>query len=416
MWLVFGFVARLPVFFAGAAGLFICFRPGPRPLRRILTLVCLPAAIGLAALFAWFASIAHLAAYVSVLENNWFLSWSSIASAIRGFSRLGVVLHVWLFGMALVLLFLWRMSPGWGNSSLPLALPDTRLQDETWQRIQTFICISTVSTSMISGVVSLPIVAVYLLAPRAGSVTWPMLIMDSLNVLLSTAALTGVAAWACGTERWKELRQFAHLPETKFGLLGAGIPIALSVAANLIIFLWDRIHWAAFDFYRLAPPSLAGYFSFPQFSSYALLPAAAAEEIIWRGYLQPRFLRRYGVVRGIFLLGLVWGAFHFTIDFRNASSDSDVLVRLAVRLTICVLLSYVFGWLMLQSRSVWPAALAHGFYNIWLRAGAESLPYPVLQWILWGVLGYLLFRFWPPPDPEPAPEPIAEIGAEPTAI
>jgi len=33
----------------------------------------------------------------------------------------------------------------------------------------------------------------------------------------ATALLSLVAAWAIGEGRWKELKQFTRLPETKFG-------------------------------------------------------------------------------------------------------------------------------------------------------------------------------------------------------
>jgi membrane protease YdiL (CAAX protease family) len=406
VWTGVAAMARLPVFFAGAAGLFIGFRPGVRPVRRILALVCLPAVLGLAALFIGFVSMAHLDSNVSVFDPNSI----PVASAIRGFLSLGTSVHMWFLGMALVLAFVWRMRPG--NASLPLALPDSaaRPLDEVWQRIQIFICVSTAGELVISAITGV-VLSIFLLQLTPGGGLLRFLYL--LRTLLGLSVLIGAAAWACGAVRWKELRQFTRLPETKFGLLGVTIPIAISAVPKLIFYSWDRIHWVAVNFYRYPPPLLAGYFSFPDPVLYWRLPAAAAEEIIWRGYLQPRFIRRFGIVRGIFLLGLVWGAFHFTTDFGNMSRDQDVFVQLASRLANCVSLSYVLGWLTLQSRSVWPAALGHGLYNVWLHSNPQSPPFPMPHWIFWGVLGYLLFRYWPPSSAELAPEPVPENAPEP---
>jgi len=411
VWYGFSVAARLPVFFAGVAGLFICFRPGGRPARRILTLVCLPAVFGLAILFIGFVSMAHWPGNISVLDKISFRA----TSAILGFWGLGTPLHMWLLGMALVLAFVWRLR--WGNASLPLSLPDSaaRPVDEAWQRIQIFVCISTASEFALSGGTALLVLEVSSRFGIGVNDRW-FQFLDLLGGWLGLLLLISVAAWACGAERWRKLRQFGRLPEVKFGLLGVAIPVAISAIPKLIFYSWDRVHWAAFDFYRLPPPSLAGYFSIPEPLLYWMLPGAAAEEIIWRGFLQPHFVRRFGILRGIFLLGLVWSAFHFTMDFANIGRDQDVLVQLASRLAMCVSLSYVLGWLTLQSGSVWPAALGHGLYNVWLYSGPRSLPFPMPYWIFWGILGYLLFRYWPPAIPEVPVEPIPEIGAEPSAV
>jgi CAAX protease family protein len=67
-------------------------------------------------------------------------------------------------------------------------------------------------------------------------------------------------------------------------------------------------------------------------------------------------------------------------------------------LATCLALGFVFGWLTLRSGSIWPAAIAHGLYNITLQS--EFIGYPmirrVLSIVLWVALAVLLFRFWPP--------------------
>jgi membrane protease YdiL (CAAX protease family) len=107
---------------------------------------------------------------------------------------------------------------------------------------------------------------------------------------------------------------------------------------------------------------------------------------------------------------LVWAAFHFTADFRHTTEDYQILLRFAFRIATCIAMSYVLGWLALRSVSIWPAALAHGLNNIWAFSPSNSaggLSRALIP-VCWGLLGFVLFRFWPPSiwaeDPDQAPE------------
>jgi len=114
---------------------------------------------------------------------------------------------------------------------------------------------------------------------------------------------------------------------------------------------------------RYEPPLLSEYFRFPgAIVIWSIIPALA-EEIAWRGYLQPRFIQLYGLARGIFFTGIVWGAFHFTFDFGPFMGHQEIILVLLRRLTMAVTLSVILGWITLRSGSVLPAAVVHGLYN-----------------------------------------------------
>lgn len=418
-WLLFSIAARLPIVFAGAAGLLICFWPGTHPVRRILGFVCLPALAGVAAICGRSLYLAQHSdfPYMSVLQggpHNQAWAFSTVWS-------LGPAVHMSALGIALVLVFLPRLAMG--ITSLPLSLAHTEdatpRQDEMWRRILAFICISIPGVSVIGIVAGTSISAVYGVLLRF--VNYRLLPpFAPLDSALATGLLGGVAAWAIGEGRWKELRQFTRFPETKLGVLGVIFPIATNLIPNLAAYLSDRIHWAAFQFGRFFPPIFASYFHFPDPSYFWYLLAAALEELIWRGYLQPRFVQRFGVIRGVFLLGLAWSAFHFLDDFRKTSEDYQVLLKLTSRLGLCIAMSYVLGWLTLRSGSIWPAALAHGLQNVWAFSGAQSLDGQdrfltrTIIWTCWGLLGFALFRFWPPSSAKDRSEQVAEIGTQPT--
>ena len=409
-WLLLSISARLPIVFAGAAGLFICFWPGPHAVRRIFCLVCLPALAGLAAIL-YLAQ--HLDfQYMSVLQRDlhnkaWLLStvW-----------KLGPAVHASAVGIAMVLVFLSRLAIG--VSTLPLSVVEDEAQDEIWKRIRAFIWISITGISVIGLVASATVRAVYRVLLQFMS--YQSLPSDApLDKAFATALLSGVAAWAIGQDRWKQLRQFTQLPETKFGMLGIVFPIAINLIPNLIAYLSDRIHWAVFEFSRFSPPIFASYFHIPSSYYFWYLFAAGFEEVIWRGYLQPRFVQRFGLIRGIFLLGLAWSAFHFLGDFQKTTGDYEFLLKLTSRLSLCIAMSYVLGWLTLRSGSIWPAALAHGLHNVWTfsRVNGQQplLTMPIALAIVltcWGLLAFALFRFWPPSSAKDVSGQVAVIRTE----
>jgi membrane protease YdiL (CAAX protease family) len=417
-WLLFSVLARFPIVLAGAAGLFICFWPGPRPVRRILLFVCLPAFAGIAALFVRFLQLFKGSSlpFASVLQKG------SLDEAwiIKALWSIGPALHMSVLGILLVLIFLSRLS--FGIAALPLSLvngkeakPD---EDGAWKRIKIFIWISIVGISVVGAIAFFLVQAAYwvvlhFVSHRSLPANAP------LDAAVATALFGGIAAWAVGASRWKELRQFTQVPPIQFGMLGTFVPIAVYLVPNFLFYLYDRVHWAAFEFTRFSTPIFSSYFHMPEAYYLLHLPAAAFEEAIWRGYLQPRFVHRFGLLRGIFLLGLVWSAFHFFGDFQKTTYDYEVVLRLIMRVASCVAMGYVFGWLTLRSGSIWPAALSHGLQNVLALSNSHWLDAPdpmvarLIVIICWGVLAFVLFRFWPPATVLDVLDQLAETQAQP---
>lgn len=143
--------------------------------------------------------------------------------------------------------------------------------------------------------------------------------------------------------------------------------------------------------------SPGSFLALPTTSSLGYFPYVLAAEIAWRGYLQPRFVRRNGIVRGIFLVGVVWRTFHYIWDFNPSMTVRDVCVGLLWHLLVTVCLSYLLAWLTVGSDSILPAALAHAGYDVYLTA--RSLPIHNPQWLtllLRVDAVYALFHFFPP--------------------
>lgn len=408
-WVSLTMTSRLPIVLAGAVGLFLCFFPGAHPVRRITLFVLLPAIGGIGATCGRALYLAQhsdflfaSAALAGPHNEEWMLKtlWG-----------LGPAVHASIFGTVLILFFVSRLAMK--IAELPVSLA-AKAVDETsiaWRRIEIFVWISIVGVTLLQGLIW---AALNPILSRASE----LLYFPHLEVLvgvLTLALLILIASWAVdGTPRI-EMGRFTTLPAAQFAALGIVFPIVVNWSPNLGAYIWARINWVAFHFRDGYAPIFATYFPNPPAGQYWVLPAAALEEVIWRGYLQPRFVKRYGLMRGIFLVGIVWSAFHFISDFRHTPMDYQVAVRFAWRFAFCIAVSYVAGWLTLRSGSIWPAALAHGLHNTWAFSNRVTFSGQIfVVAACWGLVGFLLFRYWPPAQAEATAEPTPEIEPEPT--
>lgn len=402
-WTVISTLARLPILFAGGAGLFICFWPGINQVRRILGFVCVPAISGIVSICWLFLALVSKSesSFNSVIyKNSHNTSWY-----FNTVWNLGPAVHMSVLGMALILIFLSRQILG--IASLPLSLPETqttpREPDAAWKRVEILIWISIPGMTLVKGSAFIFFRAVSEGLRRFANGRFA----SELSIIYGASAvaiLAGVAAWSVGETRWKEMKQFVRLATLKLEILGAAIPVAVNWIPNLLAYIRDRIQWTNHEFGSSMPPHFTTYFPFPDPFYFWYLLGAGSEEIIWRGYLHPRFIRRYGVTRGILLIGLSWSASHFLGDFQRAGEDYEILVILASRLSLCISMSYVLGWLTLRSGSIWPAVLAHGLNNAWALSSVQSVFFLDTQIpranvaVCYGILGYVLFKYWPPPS------------------
>jgi uncharacterized protein len=113
--------------------------------------------------------------------------------------------------------------------------------------------------------------------------------------------------------------------------------------------------WAAFA----ANVALTG-------AAFALLNGvvAAGEEFGWRGFLQAPMIERFGMTRGVVIIGLVWAAWHLPAQLAGYNyPDYPLLGALVLSPLQHVAASFFLAWLTLRAGSFWPAAIAHGAGN-----------------------------------------------------
>jgi len=71
--------------------------------------------------------------------------------------------------------------------------------------------------------------------------------------------------------------------------------------------------------------------------AYGLVGGGFLEELGWTGFVVPRLRQRYSVLRTGLFVGLLWGAYHFSIIFWSGSHSGA--------LGLAILLAQLFAWL-----------------------------------------------------------------------
>lgn len=97
----------------------------------------------------------------------------------------------------------------------------------------------------------------------------------------------------------------------------------------------------------------------------AYIYATFLEEYGWRYYLQPRLQKKFGLIRGVLLLAVLWeiwhypSLIHFWVTFDPITSLQLILLRLAVVVSLSVFIGFVY----LKTNNIWAAASIHFLYN-----------------------------------------------------
>jgi membrane protease YdiL (CAAX protease family) len=89
---------------------------------------------------------------------------------------------------------------------------------------------------------------------------------------------------------------------------------------------------------------------------------AFGEEYGWRGYLQSELLK-LGRVRGVLLLGVIWGAWHWPIILMGFNYPAHPLLGVVLMTLYTTGLAVVLGYAVLRSGSVLLAAYLHALNN-----------------------------------------------------
>jgi uncharacterized protein len=190
-------------------------------------------------------------------------------------------------------------------------------------------------------------------------------------LLVTLAMLLVVTKEGCSRDGWGRLGM---------GRLGLRIwPLTVAVTAGVCLLATAGA--VAFGFARFTAPQ--GDWAQSVLVLCVTGPILAfAEEIGWRGYLQPR-LAFLGERRAMLAVGVVWIAWHLPYILLTPyyHSDGDRALVLPLFGASVIAFSFLIGYLRVISGSVWPTVLAHFAHNAtfaWLLEHAISTKHPVI--------------------------------------
>jgi uncharacterized protein len=89
---------------------------------------------------------------------------------------------------------------------------------------------------------------------------------------------------------------------------------------------------------------------------------AFGEEYGWRGYLQTE-LTRLGRVRGVFLLGIIWGIWHWPVIWMGYNYPGQPIFGSIAMVVACIILAYFLAYAVFKSNGIWTAAYLHALNN-----------------------------------------------------
>lgn len=169
--------------------------------------------------------------------------------------------------------------------------------------------------------------------------------------------------------------------ENRWNLAGYLIPFAYAGIAYLIVWLagWggfadaDNVaKLAAMLGWQDAKPALVviGYMLVMMTTGFvSSLATGLGEEIGWRGFLAPRMAALTGFTPSVFIVGLIWGAWHMPLLlFGDYNQGTEWWVSVPCFMVLVLSCSMIMAWLRLRSNSLWPCAIVHASHNLFIQA------------------------------------------------
>jgi len=402
-----------PLLLAGVGAYYCCFFRRENPLKSWKGLVIAPALVGIAGGLFVPALIVLNGQPRSVLgqnSRNLFQRFRLPARAL--ILNFGIGFQLAVLGLLLAILSGWLLRKK--TASLPVQFvasspPATQETiDLSTSRLGIFAVYVLALFGFVGGLVSLPLSSILFRffsssmssEMQHSVISWVFGAQSLLYALL----LFLVAVWTLGNDRRVQLFESARLPAAGIVGLALVLPVAVYWFPHVVAYAIDRIAWARHWNLLATPPPPSLYFHIPALGSHLLLYAvvAAFSEWSWRGCMQPQFVRTFGISRGIFLLGILYGSVQQLLFPAVIGGLPGFFIHLTLQITWGIVWSIVFGWLTISAASVWPAVLCAAGSSMLAHAAMTDVQdltprqFLRLSWLGCGcMIALLMVRYWP---------------------
>lgn len=142
-------------------------------------------------------------------------------------------------------------------------------------------------------------------------------------------------------------------------------------------------------------PSTWGYLVTVVLNFFLVVVAFFGEEYGWRYYLQSLLQKRFGLRKGVLLLGVIWGLWHLPLDFFYYTTPDMGVIYVASQIVTCVFIGIFLAYVYMKTRNIWVAVAVHYMNNNLIPMFVGNYSADVLQGqtIAWGdVLASLILN------------------------
>ena len=206
---------------------------------------------------------------------------------------------------------------------------------------------------------------VSLIQPGLGTTVAPLLLIPTILGLI----LLVVLRWIGGKNTFVDAGMAGGKARIWFGY-GLGIVIFYGIQAwlNYIFKLGTLVDLkAAFPEMAAAMPSTMVMMFTLAVNTIIVGPflgliISFGEEYGWRGFLQTELIR-IGRIRGVFILGVIWGIWHWPVIWMGYNYPGEPLFGSLFMVAYCIILAYFLAYAVFKSKGIWTAAYLHALSN-----------------------------------------------------
>lgn len=221
----------------------------------------------------------------------------------------------------------------------------------------------------LTGYITILVTTVALMALSFWSICSDLKTIETISDVLMaiSSIIVYIVFWACGQEK----RENAGVTRKNIRMSFLLVVLFMILYVSGIVFSTYltglRDGDMASQFAELTDPFkkpmtwvilISTFISFP-----FAVSAFFGEEYGWRYYLQPLLQKRFGLIGGVLLLGVVWGIWHFNIDLMGYYSKDPGTSAIASRIITCVALGIFFAYAYMKTQNLWVPIIMHFLFN-----------------------------------------------------
>lgn len=241
-----------------------------------------------------------------------------------------------------------------------------------------------------------------LASPRTIRAAALALWLDAAKYVVLALVFFLIAVLCLGHHRKKQLMEAARPPSLQLLSLASLIGLAAYFLPHLAHYGMERLAWAQ---HWSSTPDVRNallYVHIPPLGPYLILIAIATalSEWCWRGCVQPQFVRIFGLSRGLFLVGILYGSVQQVSFPRFFPGVPGFLLNFVLILLSGLGWSIILGWLTLRAASVWPAVICSALTSVLIWGSFDDtvkrMPQGFLRLgvlVFGAVLAFLLVRY-----------------------